>query len=196
MNRWGVVAWLVAVTLIAASAAAGAADVGGRPWDEENKPGQGPQAFVEEMRRERATVMPWERIRVRGREFGDSDLPPVIKEGRVLIPVRAVTRALGAYVTWDPDDNTVVIVRGDITIEFTIGDSFFLVNGVEQQFDVPAQILCNRTFVPLRFIAAALGERANYDSVTGFVSIGDEEEEEEGDEGSSHPGQGRGVRGL
>ncbi|MBC7104483.1 MAG: hypothetical protein H5T97_00935 [Firmicutes bacterium] len=43
--------------------------------------------------------------------------------------------------------------------------------------DVPAELISNRTFVPIRFIATALGERIGYDPETGDIDIGEPEEE-------------------
>jgi hypothetical protein len=129
----------------------------------------GPPAFVQEMKQER--------IKVRGRPFL-SDVPPVIKDGRVLIPVRAVTNGLGADVKWDPQEQKVTITRGEIKIEIFLDSWIYYVNGEEKSFDAVAQVINNRTFVPLRFIAEALGEKVNYDDTTGEVEIGDEESEE------------------
>ncbi|RJX24618.1 MAG: copper amine oxidase N-terminal domain-containing protein [Dethiobacter sp.] len=132
----------------------------------------GPPAFVTEMKQEK--------IKVRGRPFL-SDVPPVIKGGRILIPVKAVSNGLSADVGWNLQEQKVTITRGDITIEIFLGEAKFYVNGEERQFDVPAQLICNRTFVPLRFIAEALGEKFNYNSATGEVDIGEEENEEVSD---------------
>lgn len=48
------------------------------------------------------------KIMVNGREIA-SDQPPLIYNGRVLVPVRFVSEALGARVSWDDAAQTVVI---------------------------------------------------------------------------------------
>lgn len=80
------------------------------------------------------------------------EVPPVIKEGRTLVPVRAVTEALGAAVQWNEQEQTILVSRGDTQIQLQVGNRTALVNGQEIDLDVPAEITDSRTFVPLRFI--------------------------------------------
>lgn len=125
-----------------------------------------------------------ERIKVRGMNL-KFDVPPVIKEGRTLIPVRAIMNGLGAAVEWDEVDKTVTITRADKTIILNLlpdpDTGMFIadVNGETLELDVPAQLISNRTFVPLRFVAQTLGETVDFDEETGEIDIGDEDEEED-----------------
>ncbi|MEW5920287.1 MAG: stalk domain-containing protein [Bacillota bacterium] len=139
--------------------------------DSQAKP-PGPPAFVREMLHERFKVIENEKIIIRGRPF-QSDLPPVIKNGRTLIPVRAVMYALGAEVEWDAALQKVTITRGNVVVELFVIERVFYVNGEPFELDVPVQLLGNRTFVPLRFIAEALGENVYYDENTSDIIIGD-----------------------
>lgn len=116
-------------------------------------------------------------IRVRGMNM-KFDVPPVIKEGRTLIPVRAIMNGLGADVQWDQESNTVTITRDDVTIILNLETGEATVNGESITLDVPAQVLSNRTFVPLRFIAQTLGEKVSYNEETGEVDIGEDTEED------------------
>lgn len=149
------------------------------------------EARLEEMNRkfeERIKLMQG-RLRARGREIAFRDAFPVIKAGRTLIPVRAVTETLGAKVGWDPETSTITITRDDITIVINLGSREYTVNGEVKTFDVPAQLINNRTFVPLRYIAEELGEKVSYDPETGDVNIGaDELAEEEGEETAAETG--------
>lgn len=111
------------------------------------------------------------------------DTPPVIKEGRVLIPVRAITEAMGADVDWDSETSTVTIVKGDITIILDLADGTACVNDEEAEIDVPAQLMNNRTMVPLRFIAENLGLGVEWDEDTQSVELTIEEPAEESGEG-------------
>lgn len=45
------------------------------------------------------------------------DVPPVVKEGRTLVPVRAVSEAAGLEVGWDSGERTVVITDENAIIE-------------------------------------------------------------------------------
>jgi hypothetical protein len=152
----------------------------------------GPPAFVLEMQRAKAKIMEQKKLKVRGRPF-ESELPPVIKDGRVLIPVRAVANGLKADVDWNGEEKKITITKGEIEVILYLDSITFYVNGEEQELDVPAMLLGNnRTFVPLRFIAVALGEKVDYDPDTGDVDIGDDEDgdDENGNVGEEEEGEG------
>jgi len=110
------------------------------------------------------------RVLVNGNPL-ESDLPPVIIEGRILIPVRAVSVALDADVVWDAVYNTITITRDDIEVILVIDEDGITVNGEPFSMDVPAQIFANRTFVPLRFIAIALGDDVEWNALAGEAYI-------------------------
>lgn len=113
------------------------------------------------------------------------DVPPVIKDGRTLIPVRAVMNSLNAKVEWDEATQTVTITKGDVVIKLVLGESKVFVNGKEVTLDVPAMVVDNRTVVPLRFISETLGEKVNYDEKTGDIDIEDNENNSQADENNT-----------
>ena len=80
-----------------------------------------------------------------------------------------------AEVTWDEDLKKVTIIKGDDTIELFLDSVTVILNGEEQEIDVPAQLFSNRTFVPIRFASEMLGESVEYDEETGDIDIGLEE---------------------
>ncbi len=90
------------------------------------------------------------------------DVPPVIKEGRTLIPIRPITEALGATVQWNERERTVLISKGDITIQLQVENRIALVNGRRVELDVPAENINSRVFVPLRFISEALKAQVGF----------------------------------
>lgn len=91
-----------------------------------------------------------------------SDVPPVIKDGRTLVPLRAITEALGAEVQWQQTEQTVLISQGDTRIQLQIRNRVALVNGEEVKVDVPPEISNSRVMVPLRLIAQALNASVDY----------------------------------
>ena len=109
---------------------------------------------------------------VKGQEL-KMDVPPVIKYGRTLIPVRAITNALGAQLQLDKETNTITITKDDITIVLTMGSGVATVNGKEVQLGAPADVINNRTFVPIRFIGETLKQKVDWDQDTGSVIIDD-----------------------
>jgi hypothetical protein len=102
------------------------------------------------------------------------DVKPTIKEGRTLVPLRAIATALNATnISWDQNTRKITIVKGDKTIELIIGDNKPKVNGQEIIIDVPAQIVEGRTLVPARFVSEALDAAVSFDTETGLITIND-----------------------
>ena len=102
------------------------------------------------------------------------DTPPVIKHERVLIPLRAVAEGMGADVEYD--DYVVTIIKDaktekEIKIVINLKMNTITVNGKEIETDVPAEIMNNRTMVPLRFIAEQLGLKVQWNGETETASI-------------------------
>lgn len=100
------------------------------------------------------------------------DVQPVIKAGRTLIPVRAITEAMGADVNWAAKTSIVTITSADgkTIIMFYLGENDngkVTVNGEEVTIDAKPGTINNRTFVPLRFIAETLGFNVNYNHENG-----------------------------
>lgn len=100
-----------------------------------------------------------------------TDVPPVIEDGRTLVPVAHMLRALGAEVIWNEASRTVTITQNDTTILLTIDSQTALINGQADQMQVPARILNSRTFVPLRFVAENLDANVEWDGVNRMVLV-------------------------
>ena len=99
------------------------------------------------------------------------DVPPIIQEGRALVPFRAIGEALGATVNWDSQTQTVIMSLDGTTVSLRIGDMHAYVNGQQVSLDVPALIINGRTMVPLRFVSEALGAEVSWDSEARQVII-------------------------
>lgn len=99
------------------------------------------------------------------------DVPPVLENGRVLVPLRTVFEALGATVEWDGTTSTVTAIRGNDTVKLTIGKSTAYKNGVSVELDVPAKVIDGRTLVPVRFVSEALGALVEWDTPNKSVNI-------------------------
>jgi len=69
---------------------------------------------------------------------------------------------LGGTVGWDDATRTATIHKGNDIIIMTIGSTAVSVNGVNTTIDVPADIYNNATYLPLRFVAEALGADVSY----------------------------------
>jgi len=83
----------------------------------------------------------------------------------MLVPVRSYMEALGAAVYWQPPD-TVTVQWEDRTVSLRIGDTTARVGAAPVTMDVPAQLINNRTYVPLRFLSEGLGAEVGYDGAS------------------------------
>src|SRR5664280_2103255 len=90
------------------------------------------------------------------------DSPPIIKNGRTLVPIRAIIEALAGTVGWDGITKKATVTLGKKTIALWIGKSTATVNGVSTLIDstdakVVPEIITSRTMLPLRFVSENLG---------------------------------------
>lgn len=83
----------------------------------------------------------------------EADVPPVIVDDRTLVPFRAIFEALGATVEWEAETRTAKGVRGDIAVAIQIDNPVMKLNDADLTLDVPAQIIDDRTMVPVRAIS-------------------------------------------
>jgi len=104
------------------------------------------------------------------------DSPPIIKNNRTLLPIRAIIEALGGTVGWDPNEKKVTVTLGSITIELWIGKNTAKVNGVDTPIDstnskVVPEIINSRTMLPLRFVTENLSCDVQWDGTTKTITI-------------------------
>ena len=87
------------------------------------------------------------------------DAQPFVDEnGRTQVPIRAVSEMLDCKVDWDDTSKTATITKenGDV-VKVTLGSDVLTVNNKSSQMDTTAIIKDDRTFIPVRFVAEALG---------------------------------------
>lgn len=101
----------------------------------------------------------------------DSDVPPVIYEGRTLVPLRVISEYLGASVAWDGQSKTVRVSADGRQIVLKINDSEAQVDKNTVLLDVPAMIINGRTMVPLRFAGEALMAEVSWDGELKRVDV-------------------------
>jgi len=99
------------------------------------------------------------------------DQPPIVENGRTLVPMRAIFEALGASVEWYEPTQTVTATRDGIIITMSIGSNVLMVNGESIQLEVPAKLVGVRTVVPIRAIAEGFGADVQWDQGTQTVYI-------------------------
>ena len=93
-----------------------------------------------------------------GTETVTLDTPAYINaENYTELPLRAVSEAFGATVGWDDASRTVTIMMGQRIVSMTIGSKTMYINGTPVAMNTAPEITNERTFVPVRDLANALG---------------------------------------
>ena len=114
------------------------------------------------------------RIYVNGSEVFP-DAAPVIKNDRTLVPIRAVAEVLGYSVSWDAPNKCVTMSKPGFDIQVMIGStsitSYYFSQPQYGYMDVVAEIIQDRTFIPLRAVAEAMGCEVSWDGTERSVYI-------------------------
>lgn len=96
---------------------------------------------------------------------------PIIKDGRTLLPIKALIEGLGGTVQWYGDERKVSIKLNNNHIETWIGSKSYKINGVSKTMDVAPVIINSRTMVPLRFVAENLNATVHWEGTQKVVMV-------------------------
>lgn len=94
---------------------------------------------------------------------GATEVPPEIKDGRTMIPIRALAEPLGADVGWDQATRQVTLERAGVTIVMTVDSTTAYVNGKAVEMDVAPYITNGRTLIPARYVGEFFGQKVDWD---------------------------------
>lgn len=97
--------------------------------------------------------------------------PPVMQQGRVLVPLRGIFENLGADVLYSPANRSIKATADGKTIQLSLGQREAFINGEQVFLDVPADTISGRTMVPLRFVSEALGADVKWRGASRTVAI-------------------------
>ena len=81
-----------------------------------------------------------------------NDAAPIIVDGRTLVPIRVITETLGGKADWNNKTHTVTLTINGKQLQMTIGQTI-------AGFDAAPIIHNSRTYVPIRYVAEALGAK-------------------------------------
>ena len=110
-------------------------------------------------------------VTIDGVEVDFEGRPPVIVDGRTLVPVRGVFEALGFDVDWEQTTQTATLTSTEYTITISIGSDTFTTNSTSYTLDVPAQIIGGRTMLPIRAVLESVGYNVDWDESTNTVIV-------------------------
>lgn len=111
------------------------------------------------------------RLTIDGKQI-TTPVPPYIENGWSLVPARAAFEAIGASVTWSPNDpNHVGIAYANTKVSLTLNSPVAYVNGKEEKLDVPARLHNNSTMIPVRFVSESLSFGVAYDADNRIIQL-------------------------
>lgn len=105
------------------------------------------------------------------------DAAPINRNDRIMLPVRFLANAFGVSddgIKWDAATRTATLSSGSVTVLVTIDEPQMTVNGEAVALDSPAIIENNRTYLPVRAIANALGvsnDNITWDATTNTATL-------------------------
>jgi len=118
------------------------------------------------------------RVFVDGQQVHFEDQPPIIVDGRTLVPVRGVFEHMGFTVEWIDVTRTAMLEGPGHSITIPVDELTFIVQrsadfGVPHTItpDVPQQIVNGRTMLPLRAVSEAIGVSVEWDGENRMVLI-------------------------
>lgn len=99
------------------------------------------------------------------------DQPPVVINGRTMVPVAGIFEALGIPYNWEGTTRTVTATQGGTTLVLIIDSPTVFVNSAPHAIDTAPTIVNGRTLVPARVIGDAFGKNVNWNEGTRTVEI-------------------------
>jgi hypothetical protein len=105
------------------------------------------------------------------------DQAPYIKDGRMMLPLRAVTQTLKTFkndvsISWNSLDRKAIINYDGNELVFTADSDVYTVNGKSVKMTGgKTEIKNGRSFIPLRALADAMGLDTEWQASDGSVTI-------------------------
>ena len=109
-------------------------------------------------------------IQVLGKKVTTSS-PPIVKNNRIFLPVRATGEALSYKCTWNAKTSTMELKSSKQTIKVTIGNTNAYVDGKKVKLDAAPIMYNDRSYFPLTFVQDYFNYTTTYDKTSNIISI-------------------------
>lgn len=97
--------------------------------------------------------------------------PPYLSNQVTLVPLRVITAAFGADISWNGEEQKVGLEYDGNEISLQIGSKEAVLNGETVQLDTAPELKDGTTMVPLRFISETFGALVGFDKATQTITI-------------------------
>ena len=112
---------------------------------------------------------------INGAEAATDVAPYIDANSRTMLPIRFAAYAAGVSdnnIFWNPADQSVILIKGDIIAKLNVGSTTMLINGVPFEMDtVPVIADTGRVMLPLRAVAQTLGCEVTWDATSQTVTV-------------------------
>jgi hypothetical protein len=98
-------------------------------------------------------------------------IPFIDAQNRTLVPFRIVLENYGCTVDWNSTEKIAIARKNGVVVKVPIGETYILVNGVKKMNDTYAQIVNDRTYVPIRVVLEAFGAQVSWDGASRTVMV-------------------------
>lgn len=110
-------------------------------------------------------------VLVSGEAVDFPNTKPLIRHGRVMVPLRSVFEKLGARVTWYPTRGMAMVEKEALVTRLWVGEQSAQVNQERMTLDVAPVNIGGSIMVPLRFISETYGATVDWNQETSTVTI-------------------------
>ncbi|MFD2371366.1 stalk domain-containing protein [Brevibacillus sp. GCM10020057] len=100
-----------------------------------------------------------------------ADVSPLRQNGRMLVPIRVIAESTGANVNYDASARQVTVTENGKRVVLLVDSRTAFVDGARVTMDAPAQLVQQRTVVPIRFVSESLGYQVQWDELAGVAMI-------------------------
>jgi uncharacterized protein YkwD len=110
-------------------------------------------------------------IKINGKIIPQFEIPPMIRNDSVFVPLQGIFERLNAKVSWDDATKSITIKKQDTTVKLTIDSNTAYVNGKEMTLKQAPIFYLDSVFVPLRFISESIGAKFAWDNENQIANI-------------------------
>ncbi|AVV56890.1 copper amine oxidase N-terminal domain-containing protein [Paenibacillus glucanolyticus] len=98
--------------------------------------------------------------------------PVMIKDGRVLLPLREIGDILGLKVHWNQPQQRASLYGVNLELTLQLGSDVVYLNKKQKKLKTSAEVINGKLYIPLRFVAEAVNEDVKWNSNTKTLSVG------------------------
>ncbi|MDN9012074.1 N-acetylmuramoyl-L-alanine amidase family protein [Brevibacillus laterosporus] len=109
-------------------------------------------------------------LRIEGRSV-NAEVPPLISNGRTLVPVRVIAEGLGAKIDWNQQERKAKITKDNREVILQLNSKKAYINGKAQTLEAAPELMNNRMLLPLRFVGEALGATVGWENDSRTVIV-------------------------